>query len=173
MHRLGYLLFFVVFFSMWIPSARAIPVKLKFEILDEREDPIRGTTVKVYRDNQLLQERYFKRTKIKLHLDDWNDDYYTLEVSKDNYVVKRIGIRSGVDAEGLEMILDNKFKFLIELEKESKYVKYDDPEDYTDYPAALVEFDAEQGAFYYNQSYWISTRKHYARLKATLTTPNF
>lgn len=158
MRHLTYLALCCFFLSAIPSTLSAIPVKLNFEVLDERGERIKGTTVSVYRDNELIQEKFFKRAKIKLTLDDWNNDYYTLEVSKDDYVVKRIGFRSAINDNGLEMLLDNRFKFFIELEKESKYAKYLAPEDFTDYPAALVEFDEEQGVFDYNQSYWISTR---------------
>jgi hypothetical protein len=37
----------------------------------------------------------------------------------------------------------------------------------------LVEYDAVEGVFDYNQRYWLSTKRDYALLRATLRTPEF
>ena len=166
------LLSFLIWLTSTVP-AMAIPVKLRFEVLDDKGEPIKETWVTVYRNNQVIYQHFYKRSTIRLTLVDWNDDYYTLEVKKDDYLVKRVGFRTDMTDNELEMILDNRFKFYIELERTSKYVHFEDPESFTDYPAVIMEFDSDEGVFDYKQTYWVSTKRDYARLKATLIRYKF
>jgi len=148
----------------------AIPVKVKFRVVDENGDAIKGATIRVYDNNKLIGIKEDVPAKVVWKLQ--SDSYYTIEIALDKYVSKRLGIYTKV-AEDVEEILDNRFVFFVELEHQSKYTKYKNSDEVTDYPSAIVEFNIHEGVFDYNEKYWISTRLHYRQLRNSISTPEF
>ncbi len=98
--------------------------------------------------------------------------YYTIEISLNKYVSKRIAFLNTVDDQ-VEDILDNRFVIFVELEYRSKYAKHKNADYITDYPSAIAEFNSAQGVFDYNEKYWISTRLHYRQLENSKNVSEF
>lgn len=160
-------LFFLIAISI---QSFAIPVKVKFRVLDDNGEAIKGATVRVYDHNKLIGIKENAPAKVVWKLE--SDSYYTIEIALEKYVSKRIVIYTEVD-DDVEEILDNRFVFFVELEHQSKYAKYENADDVTDYPSAIVEFNIHEGVFDYNEKYWISTRLHYRQLRNSLSNPEF
>lgn len=137
-------------------------VKVKFKVMDEAGAALKGATVKLYKMNQLVMVDEEAAATTKWSLD--RDSYYTIEVSMAGFVTKRIGIYTRVNEDQLE---ENRFDFFVELESSNKYKQYAHPEDVLDYPSAIVEFKEDDGQFGANRTYWISTRRDFAALRAS------
>jgi len=148
----------------------AIPVKVKFRVIDINRDAIKGATIRVFDNNKLIGVKEDAPAKVVWKLE--SDSYYTIEIALENFVSKRIGIYTNVD-DDVEEILDNRFVFFVELERKSRYAKYKNSDYVTDFPSAIVELNIREGVFNYNEKYWISTRMHYRKLRNSLSNPEF
>lgn len=160
-------IFVLLLFSV---QSVAIPVKVKFKILDENGGALKGSTIRIYDNNRLIRMEENAPSKVVWKLE--SDSYYTIEISLNKYVSKRIAFYTNVDDQ-VEDILDNRFVFFVELEHQSKYAKHKNADYITDYPSAIVEFNSAQGVFDYNEKYWISTRLHYRQLENSKNVPEF
>lgn len=134
-------IFVMLLFSV---QSMAIPVKVKFKILDENGEALKGSTIRIYDNNRLIRMEENAPSKVVWKLE--SDRYYTIEISLNKYVSKRIAFYTNVDDQ-VEDILDNRFVFFAELEHQSKYAKRKNADNIVDYPSAIVEFNSAIGVF--------------------------
>lgn len=83
-------------FSVGIISALAslaAPVRVAFNILDHHGNSLSGTTVRLYKMNQLMMVEEHAPTTLKWVLEE--GEHYTIEVSLDGFITKRMGITAG------------------------------------------------------------------------------
>jgi len=106
-----------------------------------------GASVKVYIDNDELGTfPVTKKGSFRLELD--LNKYYTIEVSKDGYVTKRIALNTAI---GDDIVNYPAYDCFVNLTTVSGLNGAD--MDYFDFPAAIVRYDSKMGGFYHNDHY--------------------
>jgi len=113
--------------------------------LDEADQPINGVSVKLYKENNEME--WSEITSVDYHDHAFNfkleaNEYYTIEVSKDGYVTRSVGISTMIPGTvSLKQVF--RYEFEVQLFKEDKAM--DDY--YLDFPVALVSYDAKHDVF--------------------------
>jgi len=108
---------------------------------------MRNVSVNLYENNQLISTKtWTKKFNYKLDL----EKYYTLEMKKEGFIVKKIAISTFEGDKGCEP-----FMFVLELIKEEDAVEGID----IDFPSALIEYKKNQGRFNFNSKYAKNRRK--------------
>ena len=130
----------------------------------EKELPIDGVIVKLYKENEELHWEEITSVVYHEHAFSFNlnkNTYYTVEVSKPGYVTRSIGISTMLPDKVI--IGDVKFTFEFELELFKEQKKVDDY--YLDFPVALIKYNETNEVFEYDTKY----TKH-IKTKITETT---
>jgi len=113
----------------------------------EQGSKCEGASVKVYIDNDELGTfPVTKKGSFRLELD--LNKYYTIEVSKDGYVTKRIAVNTMISD---DIVNYPAYDCFVNLKADSELKGAD--MDYFDFPAAIVRYDSEMGGFYHNDHY--------------------
>lgn len=104
-------------------------------------------SVKVYLENEELGTfPISKKGGFRLELD--LDNFYTIEVSKNGFITKRVSVDTHMD----ENVVDYAaYDCFINLHPVNEVTGVDT--DYFDFPAAIVRYDAELGGFYHSDHY--------------------
>ncbi|MCX6296139.1 MAG: hypothetical protein NTX97_08730 [Bacteroidetes bacterium] len=119
----------------------------------EKNVPINGVTVKLYKENEEMQ--WEEVTSVEYHEHSFNfnlkrNSYYTIEISKEGYVTRSIGISTklpdNIITVGSAKFL---FEFDVELFKEKKGVN----DYYLDFPVALIKYNETNQIFEYDTKY--------------------
>lgn len=118
----------------------------------EKRIPLEGVIVKLYKENEELQ--WEEITSIEYHEHSFSFDlnknlYYTIEISKNGYVTRSIGISTqlpnSVKIDGIKFT----FEFEVELFKEAK----NSDDYYLDFPVALIKYNESNKVFEYDEKY--------------------
>ena len=116
-------------------------------LVDEESEKMKGVTVNLYQDNELLStKKWNKKFEYNLKL----DAYYTMELVKEGFIPKKIAISTFEGDKGAEPFL-----FVMELIKERKGI--DDVE--LDFPTAIIKYKKNTGAFNFDVDYSKSVKK--------------
>lgn len=114
---------------------------------DEAGKSMKDITINLYEENNLIStETWTKKFSYDLKI----DRYYTLELTKEGYITKRIAISTFDGDKGAEP-----FMFVMELLKKRKGVDESD----LDFPSALIEYKKSKGSFNFNVPYSKSIKK--------------
>lgn len=113
-------------------------IEFKGYIVNEKGKKLNNVEIKLYEENSLIHSDFITN-KFTYNL--WLNKYYTVELSKEGYLTKRIVIST------LASVYDAEpFECDIELIKKS-----DDLDGFDfDFPVAIVEYKQYQGGFHYN-----------------------
>ena len=113
-------------------------IEFKGYIVNEKGKKLNNVEIKLYEENSLIHSDFITN-KFTYNL--WLNKYYTVEISKEGYLTKRIVIST------LASVYDAEpFECDIELIKKS-----DDLDGFDfDFPVAIVEYKQYQGGFHYN-----------------------
>ncbi len=113
-------------------------IEFKGYIVNEKGKKLNNVEIKLYEENSLIHSDFITN-KFAYNL--WLNKYYTVEISKEGYLTKRIVIST------LASVYDAEpFECDIELIK-----KTDDLDGFDfDFPVAIVEYKQYQGGFHYN-----------------------
>jgi hypothetical protein len=116
-------------------------------IYDENGKKVKNASIKIYKENEVLVDAQTKKNG-KVTFEIALGAYYTLEISKDGYITKRIAIKA-YDKYAKPIYDALPFKFATELIKLKKNVNLDDLE----FPVAILEYDASKDEFEFVRSY--------------------
>ncbi len=122
-------------------------------IYDENGKKLKNAKIKIYKENEVIVEAVTKKNG-KVTFDILLGAYYTLEISKDGYISKRIAIKA-YDKNAKPMYDAIPFKFATELIKIKTKVDFDDLE----FPVAILEYDAHKDEFEFVKSYTQQMKK--------------
>jgi len=117
-------------------------------VLDGRTK-VEGATIRLYKENDLLETyQTEKNGKFKMELD--LGAYYTLEVEKDGFITKRIGINtiSSVDYKRMDYL---PYGVDIFITSEVAYTGVNI--DVLDFPFAIVSYDHQDRMFVHDENY--------------------
>lgn len=166
----------LTFFSLFFLSFGAIAQEMKVKSADtttclkvmgmaiEENKPIDGIQITLYKENEALE--WDEITSIKNHEHRFvfqlqKNSYYTIEVSKDGYVKRLVGISTilpdDVSLNGKKYVFD----FEVSMFKEKEVVN----DYYLDFPVALIAFDDATMNFEDNAKY---TKHIKSKLKEAL-----
>lgn len=138
------ILIFSMMFSSFIAFAQ---VNFTGYLVDETNGKMKDVTINLYEENTLISsETWAKKFSYDLKM----DKYYTLELTKEGYIPKRIAISTFDGDKGAEP-----FMFVMELLKTREGVD----ESELDFPSALIEYKKNKGAFSFNVPYSKSIKK--------------
>lgn len=118
----------------------------------EKNVPIDGVVVKLYKENEELHWEEITSVVYHEHSFSFNlnkNTYYTVEVSKNGYVPRSIGISTSLPDNVIIGDVKFTFEFELELFKEKKNV--DDY--YLDFPVALIKYNETSQVFEYDSKY--------------------
>ncbi|GAB4251016.1 MAG: hypothetical protein Kow0079_04680 [Vicingaceae bacterium] len=140
MKRFTYTLILIFIFSANICLAQ----KAKFicHFINEAEDPLNEVVVNVYKGNDLIIKTYSKkRSKVSLDLE--MNAQYTIELVKEGYITKRIG----VDTKAKKIIGNyiEPFEFMMEMIEIVRTEDVDFSE--LDFPVALIKYYDNKAKF--------------------------
>lgn len=134
----------------------------------EKDVPIDGAIVKLYKENEELQWEEITNVVYHEHSFSFNlnrNAYYTVEVSKPGYTSRSVGISTtlpdNIIIGGVKFI----FEFEVELFKEKKNI--DDY--YLDFPVALIKYNETTQVFEYDSKY---TKHIKAKISESSKTKN-
>ena len=136
-------------------------------IYDENGKKIKNATIKIYKENEVLTEAQTKGNG-KVTFDVVLGAYYTLEISKEGYIPKRIAIKA-YDKSGKPMYDALPFKFATELIKIKKQMDFDD----LDFPVTILEYDASKDEFEFVSSYTKEMKKIQKEIVKQMEEQNF
>lgn len=119
--------------------------------IDLNNEAIEGAHIVLYRENEAME--WDEITSVTYHEHNFvftleSNSYYTVEISKQGYVTRSIGISTLLPA---EVSLDPLFRFEFDVQLFKKTTKMD--EFYLDFPVALISFDKTAGVFGYSRNY--------------------
>lgn len=118
----------------------------------EKDVPIDGVVVKLYKENEELHWEEITSVVYHEHSFSFNlnkNTYYTVEVSKNGYVTRSIGISTALPDNVVIGGVKFTFEFELELFKEKQNV--DDY--YLDFPVALIKYSEANQVFEYDTKY--------------------
>jgi len=130
------------------------PLKLKFIMLDDDGDPLKGCQIITYKNNKQHKTTTVRGNRYNVKCEE--SDLYTLEVSHPDFLTKRIAINAFHQNKPL---YNDVFKFYVGLEPKDTYTLTQETEDYLDYPIAILEYDEGAAEFTYSSAYIRSSRK--------------
>ena len=113
------------------------------------KEKIDAATVRLYKENEIVKTfETPKNGKFEMELD--LGSYYTIEVEKDGYVGKRIGINTVSDIEMMKM---QYLPYGVDIHLTSKDEYVGVSTDILDYPFALVSYDHKDRMFLHDEGY--------------------
>lgn len=118
----------------------------------EKDIPIDGVVVKLYKENEELHWEEITSVVYHEHSFSFNlnrNTYYTVEVSKNGYVTRSIGISTTLPDNVIIGDVKFTFEFELELFKEKKHVN----DYYLDFPVALIKYSETNQVFEYDTKY--------------------
>ena len=142
MKRITLTLVAIIFLSF---TGQTEPIKLKFRIVDEGNNVMKGMTVRLYEKNTIVQE--IEKTGSVVEFELIEDAIYTIEVELNGFVTKRVSVIKSLLEEDIS-VEKNSYRFKIMLERAVDYRKFDDVEEVFDYPSKLITFDTNSGCFH-------------------------
>jgi hypothetical protein len=118
----------------------------------EKEIPIDGAIIRLYKENEELQ--WDEITSVSYHDHDFAFDlllnsYYTIEVSKPGFVSRSIVILTTIPDSKQNFDDKYHFQFIVELFKEKDGVD----DFYLDFPVALIKYNKKNDQFEMNLNY--------------------
>ena len=125
-------------------------------LVDADEKKLKDVEVNLYKGNEKMStKKWSKKFDYNLEL----ETYYTLELVKVGFILKRIAISTFEGDKGAEPFL-----FVMELIAEKDGIKGMDE----DYPSALIEYKKDEGSFNFDVNYSKNLKKEekLARKKA-------
>lgn len=130
------------------------PLKLKFIMLDDNGEPLKGCKIITYKNNERFETSEIKGNRYNVKCEE--SDLYTLEVSHPDFLTKRIAINA---FHANKPLYNDVFKFYVGLEPKGTYSNSPESEDYLDYPVAILVYDEDAAEFTYSKDYIRSSRK--------------
>ncbi len=158
MKRITLTLVAIIFLSF---TGQTEPIKLKFRIVDEGNNVMKGMTVRLYEKNTIVQE--IEKTGSVVEFELIEDAIYTIEVELNGFVTKRVSVIKSLLEEDIS-VEKNSYRFKIMLERAVDYRKFDDVEEVFDYPSKLITFDTNSGVFINNETYLLSTKAAHEKM---------
>ena len=114
-------------------------------LVDVDEKGLRDVSVSLYQENEKIStKKWSKKFEYDLEL----EKYYTLELQKEGFEVKRIAISTFEGDKGAEPFL-----FVMEL------IEAKEGEEGDDFPSALIEYKKDEGAFSFDVKYAKDSKK--------------
>lgn len=119
--------------------------------LDEKDQPINGVEVKLYKENDEME--WTEITSVYHHEHSFlfkleANQYYTIEVSKQGFVTRTVGISTNIPSNvSLKQLF--RYEFEVSLFKEKKGMD----DFYMDFPVALISYDTKNDVFENNYAY--------------------
>ncbi len=116
--------------------------------------PVDGVSVKLFKANEELE--YEEISSVPKHdhhftFDLMGNAYYTIQVSKEGYATRSVGITTNVPETFVISEVNPKNSF--ELEVEIFKLKIGDDDEYVDFPIAMVKFNPKRGKFERDEAY--------------------
>jgi hypothetical protein len=142
-------------------SAYSDDIKLKFRILDEGNNVMKGMTVRLYDRNEVIKEIEKAGTIVEFDLKEAS--IYTIELELRGFVTKRMTVVKDLLTDSDQLEKDT-YKFKINIERAVDYEDFEDAEDVSDYPGAVITCDTNSGVFKYNEAYLLSTEKAFTKM---------
>lgn len=140
-------------------GATALPITLKFRVTDDANNVLKGMTVRLYEQNEVVEEIENAKSLVSFELSE--PTIYTIEVVLKGFVTKRITVVTNLIENQLD---DDVFRFQVRLERSSDYRGISGSEDVLEFPSAIVDYDTNSGLFDYNETYFLSTEKAFQEL---------
>lgn len=136
-------------------------IKLKFRIVDEGNNVMKGMTVRLYDRNEVVEEIEKAGSIVEFDLKDAS--IYTIEVLLKGFTTKRVSVVKDL-LEDSEQLEKDTYKFKINIERTMDYEDFEDADDVLEYPGAVITFDTNSGVFMYNETYLLSTEKAFTEM---------
>jgi hypothetical protein len=119
--------------------------------VDQNNKPIDGVQVRLLKQNDELE--WTEITSVEYHEHSFlfklePNEYYTIEVSKDGFVKRSVGISTVIPA---DISLKQVFRYEFEVEMFKQKENTDDY--YLDFPVALISYDKKRDVFDCSTSY--------------------
>lgn len=127
-------------------------LKVKFRIVDDAQNVMKGMTVRLYDKNDIVEEIQKAGSVISFELQD--ETIYTIEVELMGFVTKRVMVVTDLLGD-----VEDVYRFEIRLERQVDYRGLRNADDFFEYPSAIIEMDTNSGVFNYNETYLLSTQK--------------
>jgi hypothetical protein len=137
------------------------PIKLKFRIVDEGNNVMKGMTVRLYEKNTIVQE--IEKTGSLVEFELIEDAIYTIEVELNGFITKRVSVIKSMLEEDIS-VEKNSYRFKIMLERAVDFKRFDDAEEVLEFPSSLITFDTNSGVFKDNETYLLSTEKAFNKM---------
>ena len=116
-------------------------------LVDNDDSKLKDVTVNLYKGNEKISsKKWSKKFEYNLEL----ESYYTLELVKPKFTVKRIAISTFEGDKGAEPFL-----FVMEMVP----TEFTDPDAENDYPSALIQYKKDEGSFNFDVQYSKNVRK--------------
>lgn len=118
----------------------------------EKDIPIDGVIVKLYKENEEMH--WEEVTSVVYHEHSFSftlnkNNYYTVEISKQGYVTRSVGISTTLPDNVIIGDVKFTFEFEVELFKEKKNTN----DYYLDFPVAIIKYSETSGVFEYDAKY--------------------
>lgn len=116
-------------------------------ITDENDKNLKGVKVELYEGNEVVDAFSTKGNgKFKFQL--LNDHLYTIQLSKDGYLLKRVSVNTALPKDD-----DNTYYFDFDLGLIPVAENAVADETLYEYPSAIIEFNDKKSSFYFDENY--------------------
>ncbi len=137
--------------------------------------PVDGVTVKLFKGNEEMEcEEVSSVAKHDHHFsfDLLGNQYYTVQISKEGYVPRSVGISTEVPKNFV--ISETNPKTVFEFEVDLFKLKKGADDYYTDFPIALVRYEPKKKKFERSESYTYKLKRNMGDIAepSTVTSPN-
>ncbi|MEZ4721170.1 MAG: hypothetical protein R2813_04755 [Flavobacteriales bacterium] len=144
------LVLFMFIFTLGLDGMAVL--KVKFRILDDAQNVMKGMTIRLYDKNDIIEEIQKAGPSISFELQE--ETIYTIEVELQGFVTKRVMVVTDLLGD-----VEDVYRFEIRLERQVDYRGIRNADDFFEYPSAIIEMDTNSGVFNYNETYLLSTQK--------------
>ena len=160
-------------FGQYVPSIDTIECMHVVGLATDNGLPVDGVTVKLFKENEELECEEVSSVPKHDHrfsFDLLGNSYYTVQISKEGYVSRTVGISTFVP-KNFEISDDNP-KTIFEFEAELFKLKRGADDYYVDFPIALISYQPKKKKFESNEKYTLKLKKNLGDITEPPSVPD-